>query len=89
MLDQIGFWQQAEHLDACDDPIVIDSHDIRENPVGVLRAISSALDLLFSPVMLSWNKGFLRTLPELSGEYADLTNQAMQNYRKQSSQKHT
>ena len=54
-LDDIGFWQQAELFDACDDPIVIDSHDIRENPEGMLRALCMALDLPFDPAMLSWS----------------------------------
>jgi len=56
-LDDIGFWQQAELFDACDDPIVIDSHDIRENPEGMLRALCAALDLPFDPAMLSWSAG--------------------------------
>ncbi len=56
-LDDIGFWQQAELFDACDDPIVIDSHDIRENPEGMLRALCVALDLPYDPAMLSWPAG--------------------------------
>jgi len=56
-LDDIGFWQQAELFDACDDPIVIDSHDIREDPEGMLRSLCTALDLQFDPAMLSWPMG--------------------------------
>ena len=56
-LDDIGFWQQAELFDMCDDPVVIDSHDIRENPEGMLRALCAALDLPFDPAMLSWPAG--------------------------------
>ena len=56
-LDDIGFWQQAELFDACDNPIVIDSHDIRENPEGMLRALCAALDLPYDPAMRSWPAG--------------------------------
>lgn len=56
-LDDIGFWQQAELFEQCNDPIVIDSHDIRENPEGMLTALCSALGLRFDPAMLSWPAG--------------------------------
>ncbi|MFD0982208.1 sulfotransferase-like domain-containing protein [Tropicimonas aquimaris] len=55
-LDDIGFWQQAE-LFAQVGGVVIDSHDIRENPEGMLRALCAAIDLPFDPAMLSWPTG--------------------------------
>lgn len=56
-LDDIGFWQQAELFEVCDDPIVIDSHDIRDNPNAMLRLLCDALGLSFDPAMLSWSAG--------------------------------
>ncbi|MEE9388199.1 MAG: HAD family hydrolase [Paracoccaceae bacterium] len=55
--DDIGFWQQAELFDQCDDPIVIDAHDIRENPSEMIQALCSALGLPYQPSMLAWPKG--------------------------------
>jgi hypothetical protein len=55
-LDDIGFWQQAE-LYARFGGVVIDSHDIRENPEGMLRALCAEIGLDFDPAMLSWPAG--------------------------------
>lgn len=105
-LDDIGFWQQAELFEACDNPIVIDSHDIRDNPKVMLSALCDALGLAFDSGMLSWpaggrvddgtwaphwygavhgSTGFAGAeaeLPQLSGEYAALTEQALPYYEK-------
>lgn len=105
-LDDIGFWQQAELFDQCDNPIVVDSHDIRESPKGMLSALSRALELPFDPAMLSWSAGghaddgawaphwygavhrstgFAGAegeLPQLTGDYLDLSNQALPYYNK-------
>ncbi|MEE9330215.1 MAG: hypothetical protein V3V30_08770 [Parvularculaceae bacterium] len=56
-LDDIGLWQQAALVDMCDDPIIIDSSNIRENPEEMLRALCAALELPFDPAMLSWPMG--------------------------------
>lgn len=56
-LDDIGLWQQAELFEQCTDPIVIDSHDIRKNPAGMLEALCAALGLPFQVSMLSWPAG--------------------------------
>ncbi len=60
-LADIGFIQQAELFDelraAGQAPIVIDSHDIRDNPEGMLRALCTAIGLNWDPAMLSWPKG--------------------------------
>jgi len=60
-LDDIGFWQQAELFDEVKAwggiPIVIDSHDIRDDPAGMLEKLCDAIDLPFSPHMLNWPKG--------------------------------
>lgn len=60
-LDDIGFWQQAQLFDEVrawgGDPVVVDSHDIRDDPAGVLERLCDAIGLPFSPQMLSWPKG--------------------------------
>jgi hypothetical protein len=56
-LDDIGFRQQAELFEQCDNPIVVDSHDIRENSEGMLTGLCNALGLPFDPAMLSWPAG--------------------------------
>jgi Sulfotransferase domain len=60
-LDDIGFRQQAELYDEVRDmggtPLVIDSHDIRENPKGMLSKLCEVIGLNFDPAMLSWPAG--------------------------------
>ena len=60
-LDDIGFRQQAELFDLVKSwgqtPIVIDSHDIREDPEGMLRKLCHHIGLEFLPEMLSWPEG--------------------------------
>lgn len=58
-LEALGFVQQAEIFDtvAGDNPIVIDSHDIRADPEGMLRRLCTALDLDWDPAMLHWPAG--------------------------------
>lgn len=55
-LQEIGFVQQAA-LYECIGGLVIDSHDIRENPEKALRRLCSEIGLPFDPVMLSWPAG--------------------------------
>lgn len=61
VLDDIGFRQQAELFDLVTSwgqrPIVIDSHDIRDDPEGMLRKLCDAIGLEFSDRMLAWPKG--------------------------------
>lgn len=60
-LDDIGFRQQAELFDRVGHrdghPIVIDSHDIRDDPESALRRLCEAVGLPFDPAMLSWPAG--------------------------------
>lgn len=60
-LDDIGFRQQAELYDLCRNwgqvPVVVDSHDIREDPEGKLEQLCEAIGLPSSPKMLNWPKG--------------------------------
>ncbi|MGR3761249.1 sulfotransferase-like domain-containing protein [Roseobacteraceae bacterium NS-SX3] len=60
-LDDIGFRQQAELYDLCrgwgQAPVVVDSHDIRDDPASKLEQLCEAIGLPYSPKMLSWPKG--------------------------------
>ena len=61
-LADIGFVQQAELFDQVADwkgqaPVVIDSHDIRDNPAKMLEKLCVALGIPFSERMLSWLAG--------------------------------
>ncbi|MFC3613485.1 HAD family hydrolase [Lutimaribacter marinistellae] len=60
-LDDIGFWQQSELFDAVlgwgGDPVVIDSHDIRDDPAKMLQALCDRIGVPWSPKMLTWPKG--------------------------------
>lgn len=55
-LDDIGFRQQVEIYDMVGG-LVIDSHDIRENPRGTLARLCNALGLEFEAEMISWPYG--------------------------------
>ena len=61
VLDDIGFVQQAALFRQVQDwggpAVVIDSHDIRDNPEAMLRALCDAIGLPFSPAMLHWPAG--------------------------------
>lgn len=54
--EETGFARQAALYDEIGG-VVIDSHNIRENPEKALRSLCSAIDLSFDPAMLSWPKG--------------------------------
>lgn len=60
-LEDIGFRQQAELISQCRDwgldPVVVDSHDIREDSKAKLEQLCDAIGLPYSPKMLSWPKG--------------------------------
>ncbi|WP_205859851.1 sulfotransferase-like domain-containing protein [Cochlodiniinecator piscidefendens] len=60
-LDDIGFPQQAEIFDQVrasgQVPIVVDSHDIRDNPEGTLRALCAAIGMPWDAGMLRWPAG--------------------------------
>lgn len=60
-LEDIGFRQQAELFAMLRGwgqvPVVIDSHDIREDPHARLEQLCEVLGLPFSPKMLSWPRG--------------------------------
>ncbi|WP_300518420.1 HAD family hydrolase [Aliiroseovarius sp.] len=55
-LEDIGFRQQAELFDQFGGT-VIDSHDIRDDPEGMLNKLCEAIELDWDPAMLSWPKG--------------------------------
>lgn len=60
-LADIGFPQQLELIQLVSSwgqkPVVIDSHDIRENPCEMLEKLCDDLGLGFDDSMLSWPKG--------------------------------
>ncbi|MEY8840516.1 HAD family hydrolase, partial [Cribrihabitans sp. XS_ASV171] len=60
-LDDIGFRQQAELFDEVEswggNPVVIDSHDIRENPALMLEMLCDRIGVPWSPRMLHWPRG--------------------------------
>ncbi|GAA6180745.1 branched chain amino acid aminotransferase [Shimia sp. NS0008-38b] len=60
-LTDIGFPQQAELMQMVagwgQTPVVVDSHDIRENPQDVLEKMCDAIGLDFHEAMLNWPKG--------------------------------
>ena len=60
-LEDIGFVQQAELFEtlraAGQDPVVIDSADIRQDPENMLSKLCTAIGLPFDPAMLSWPNG--------------------------------
>ncbi len=60
-LDDIGFRQQAELYDEAlargGKPVVIDSHDIRDQPRDMLEKICKSIGLEFQTAMLSWPEG--------------------------------
>jgi len=59
--DDLGLRRQAELFDLAselgDRPVVVDSHDIRANPAGMLERLCKAINLSFSPAMLKWPEG--------------------------------
>jgi hypothetical protein len=65
-LEDIGFAQQADIFDWVQRntgvvPVVIDAHDILENPERTLRLLCGAVGVEFSEVMLSWPPGLRET----------------------------
>ncbi|MBA84113.1 sulfotransferase-like domain-containing protein [Thalassobius sp. S69A] len=60
-LSDIGFTQQTELFEYCralgQNPVVVDSSDIRRDPEGMLRKLCAAIGLEFDPAMLSWPRG--------------------------------
>ncbi len=60
-LKDIGFPQQKELMDLVaswgQTPIVIDSHDVREDPRGMLVKLCETVGLAFEDEMLSWPAG--------------------------------
>jgi len=60
-LEDIGFVQQLELFELVQSwgqtPVVIDSHDVRDNPHATLEGLCGAIGLPFSPEMLNWPKG--------------------------------
>jgi hypothetical protein len=55
-LDDIGFRQQTELFDKVGG-LVIDSHDIRDDPDSMLRTLCDRIGLAFDPAMLRWPAG--------------------------------
>lgn len=60
-LEDLGFAQLAALHDRVaaegQNPVVIDSATIREDPEGALRALCDALGIGFDPAMLAWPEG--------------------------------
>jgi hypothetical protein len=61
VLEDLGFVQQVELFDHAvrlgQDPVVVDSADIRRDPEGTLRALCAAIGLPWDPAMLRWPAG--------------------------------
>ncbi len=60
-LDDLGFRQQAQIFDDVrtfgQNPVIVDSSDIRTNPEQTLMHLCAKLDLTWEPSMLSWQRG--------------------------------
>ncbi len=56
-LDDLGFAQQAALLVRTNDPIVIDSSDIRADPEAALQALCRRIGIPWTSNMLHWPKG--------------------------------
>ena len=60
-LSDIGLREQLSLIDYVrsfgQDPIIVDSTDIRANPDVMLRALCAKLEIPFDPAMLSWGTG--------------------------------
>jgi len=60
-LEDLGFRQQSELFDLVESwgqtPIVIDSHDIRDDPKAMVEKLCTAINLQFEDNMLSWPEG--------------------------------
>ncbi|UWQ77042.1 HAD family hydrolase [Leisingera sp. M658] len=60
-LEDIGFRQQAELLELVRSwghaPVVVDSHDIRNDPAGKLEQLCETVGMPYSPKMLTWPRG--------------------------------
>jgi sulfotransferase family protein len=60
-LEDIGFVQQAQLFDEVrgwgGEPVVIDSHDIRDDPGAMLERLCNRIGLPFSQDMLTWPRG--------------------------------
>jgi Sulfotransferase domain len=55
-LEDIGFIQQQSLFEQLGG-VVIDSHDIRENPKAMLKALCAGIGLIWTPDMLRWSAG--------------------------------
>lgn len=55
-LEDIGYPQQVRLVEQIGG-IVVDSHDIREDPEQTLKALCQLIDLPFDPAMLHWPAG--------------------------------
>lgn len=56
-LDDIGFVQQARIFEMVNAPIVIDSGDIRRDPIGMLQKLCDRIGIEWDENMLNWRKG--------------------------------
>jgi len=57
-IGDIGYTQQLDLYHELGG-VVIDSHDVRENPAAIMQALCAAIDLPFTPAMLTWPAGGL------------------------------
>ncbi len=60
-LEETGYPRQAELFQGLreegEEPLVLDSRDLLQEPEGLLRALTGALGLDFDPAMLRWEPG--------------------------------
>ncbi len=62
VFEDLGFERQLELFETAavlsgNMPPVIDTHDLRDNPAGILKALCRAIDLPYTDRMLSWPAG--------------------------------
>jgi len=56
-MQDIGIQQQVELLNALENPIVLDSKNLLENPQAALQSLCKAIEIPFRNSMLQWKPG--------------------------------
>lgn len=54
---QLGLYQEIAEMTGRDDWPIIEGRDVLDDPHGMMRAVCAALDIPFTPAMLSWPSG--------------------------------
>ena len=56
-MQDLGWSRHLEIFESVNNPVVVDSRDLLENPEGILAALCVALEIEFFPSMLKWKPG--------------------------------